>query len=271
MSKVETLRLELAPMLVDPERVTSYLTKNSGLPGKRANLELAAAFADLARKGIEAEWHVRLRGWAALSAAEAPTNDPREFLPFVAVQAFGAMCEPGLDQNAIESVIRGAANDPRWRMREAAAFALQRIGERDRASLTRIADAWLQAPSLLDMRAVLTALAHPPLLASADVARHAIDVADNIMDRVLALSAESLRSDQAKALLKCLGFAPSVFVAALPDEGFALLERWADRGSLIAAKAVAANLRKARLARSYPDRVEDIGLRLAAGDYAESE
>lgn len=268
MTKQEKLRQALATKIAAPEEVAAFLTTHADLPGKRANLELAGAFADLAADGaLPPGWLERLLQWSAISAVEAPTNHPREFLPFVAAQSLGALYATQDEPNRalVERALRRAANDARWRMREACAFGLQRIGEADPNSLRTIASGWMQQPSLRDLRAVLAALAHPPLLTSSAFAAFALETADAIMDATLALSDEQLRSDDGKSLQKALGFAPSVYVVAAPAEGFALLESWADRGSIVAAKAVAANLRKARLARHFPDEVQEVGMRLEAG------
>jgi hypothetical protein len=267
VTKQEKLRQALATRLAAPEDTAAFLTAHAGLPGKRANLELAGAFADIAAEGtLPPGWLERLLHWSTISVTEAPTNHPREFLPFVAAQSLGALF-PAQDEATrarIENALRQAANDPRWRMREACAFGLQRIGEVEPASLQTIVQGWMTQPSLRDLRAVLTALAHPPLLSSGSFATFALEIADAIMDATLAMSEERLRSDDGKSLQKALGFAPSVYVAEAPTDGFALLEAWADRGSIVAAKAVAANLRKARLARHFPDEVQEVGMRLEA-------
>jgi hypothetical protein len=82
-------------LLEDPNAfatLEAYLVANSRLPGPRANLSLAQAFADeVGLLGIDdARWQL-LHEWTTIGAAEAPTGDPREFLPFCALQAFGAL------------------------------------------------------------------------------------------------------------------------------------------------------------------------------------
>ena len=267
VSKRGKLRAELEAVVRDPDETARFLTARSGLPGPRANLEIAATFADMVGEGsLGPDWFQTLLVWSRIPAVEAPTQHPREFLPFCAVQALAAVQGDASDEvrAETESALRRAANDPRWRMREACAFGLQRIGHSCPTLMKSLVERWMQAGSLLELRASLVALADPPLLEDREMVNFALGLADEVMEHVLALDEEGLRSEAGKAVVKALGFAPSVFVVAAPSEGFALLEAWADRGSIVAAKVVAANLRKARLARRFPDEVQDVGLRLQA-------
>jgi hypothetical protein len=264
--KRNDLQAKLDALSDNPDSVASFLLERSGLPGPRANLELAEAFSDRATAlAADPAWLETILRWASISALEAPTNHPKEFLPFVAVQALGAVhssCHEK-DRSAIEAALRRAAHDPRWRMREACAFGLQRIGMASFVDLRALLQGWLEEPTLLGLRAVLAGLAHPPLLADAEVTAFAFDCAEVALETWLA-SSEG-QTDAAKALRKALEFAPSVFVAADPVRGFPMLERWADRGRIEVAKIVAANLRKARLARHFPDEVQEVGMRCMVG------
>jgi hypothetical protein len=95
----------------------AYLLAHSGLPGPRGNLELARAAADVCSKPA-------LRRWARLGADEAPTGTAEEFLAFCGVLGLGrALVED--DRRALDE-LRLHASDPRWRLREAVAMALQR-------------------------------------------------------------------------------------------------------------------------------------------------
>ena len=267
MGKQDKLRKELLAVLTDPVRAATFVVERSNLPGSRASLDLAAAFADLVSEGlVEPAWDEHLLRWAGIPAEEAPTQDPRELLPFVAVQALGSRLNdaPDEERDRIAEALRAAANDSRWRVREAAAFALQRVGARSTERLEALLRTWMTEPSVLEMRAVLAGLAHPPLLESPAMTDLAFELADDVFERSFDLPSDMRGSTSGKALVKALGFAPSVFVAACPDRGFAWLARWADHGSIEGAKIVAANLRKARLARHFPDQVEETALRLDA-------
>ena len=93
MGKRDEYRAQVVPMVTAhaPHVVLEdWLVANSNLPGRRGNLELAWAFGD-AFEVVEIDddrWD-QLRGWLSITEEEAPTGDPREFLPFCALQALG--------------------------------------------------------------------------------------------------------------------------------------------------------------------------------------
>ena len=98
-----------------------FLLRESGLPGPRGNLELADAFARVAGEDLMVRY-------AALGPDVAPTNSPQEFLAFCGVLGFGRLVAEG--QRSRLADLRRAAGDPRWRLREACARALQIFGRR---------------------------------------------------------------------------------------------------------------------------------------------
>src|SRR3989304_214102 len=120
-----------------------YLMRESGLPGPRGNLGLARAAAE---EGDPA----RLARYRALDATLAPVNTPEGFLAFCGVLGLGEQLAQG-DLAALAE-LRTHAGDPRWRLREAVAMALQRWGEVDLPSLQEAMDEW-SAGSLLERRA----------------------------------------------------------------------------------------------------------------------
>ena len=110
-----------------------FLLEHSGLPGPRGNLELAAAVAEEADTAS-------LRRWAALGAAEAPFGSAKEFLPVCGVVGLGRLLAAG--DRAVLADLRLLAADPRWRIREAVAIALQRFGDADFAALLGEMQRW---------------------------------------------------------------------------------------------------------------------------------
>ena len=260
-------RRRVRALATEPSALENALLERSGLPGPRANLELAAAFADVAGElANDGSWRALLFRWASLDELAAPVNHPRGYLPFVALQALGAVHEQAseADQVGILSALRAGANDSRWRLREAVAFGLQRIGRHDFEVLRCVVVPWMRG-SPLERRAALVALADTPLLAVRERAIFALDLADQVVVSIFGTRELSDKEPGVDVLLKALAFAPSVYVAAAPSEGFAVLSRWADLEGVAAKKMVAANLRKARLARHFPDEVERVGERLASG------
>src|SRR5262249_28182289 len=143
----------------------AFLLRESGLPGPRANLELVQAAAD---EGDEA----RFRRWLALTADRAPANTPAEFLALCGAVGVGRLIAAG--RTDLLALLRAQAADPRWRVREGVALALQRLGERDMPALLREMTAW-STGSLLEHRAVVAALCEPRLLADPAHARATLD------------------------------------------------------------------------------------------------
>ena len=125
MNKTETYR-QILSTLPDWE---PYLLQESGLPGPRGNLELAQVVADVGGRGL-------FEHFLAYTPQVAPTNDPHEFLAFCGVVGLGRLLAEG-DERILEQ-LRPFASDPRWRLREGVAMALQRLGKAD---MRRLLDA----------------------------------------------------------------------------------------------------------------------------------
>jgi hypothetical protein len=191
-----------------------YILANSNLPGPRANLELAYAVME---EGDPAQFE----SWAALDAQAAPGDAPAVLLSMCGVMGLGRLIAEG--RRDLLPALRGHASDPRWRVREGVAMALQRIGDADMPFLLEEMRRWA-AGSRLEQRAAVAGLAEPRLLR--DPAHAAAVLA--LFDRVTATvaGAPDRRSDDFRVLRQALGYAWSVAAVALPDMGLPLLEKW---------------------------------------------
>ena len=120
-SRVAAYREELRSL----KRWEPYLKKHSGLPGPRANLELVAAVAEEADADVL--WQ--------LSASKD------EYLALCGTAGLGriALLEP----ETVMSWLREQASDPRWRVREGVAMALQRIGHENMPMLLAQMKDWM--------------------------------------------------------------------------------------------------------------------------------
>ncbi len=192
-----------------------YLLAESRLPGPRANLALVQAVAD---EGDEAQF----RRWLALDAAAAPVNTPGEFLPLCGAVGLGRLLAEG-DRTALPA-LRAAAADPRWRVREGVAMALQRWGAADMDALLAEMTGWA-AGNRYEQRAAVAALCEPALLRDLAAATRVLDILDAVM--VTVPGAADRRGDGFVALRKALGYGLSVAAMAAPPPGLALLARWA--------------------------------------------
>ena len=214
-----------------------YLLQESGLPGPRGNIELAQAVAD------EGDLQLFER-YLAYSADIAPVNSPYEFLAFCGVVGLGRLVAEG-DRSWLP-VIRGQASDPRWRLREAVAMALQRWGRADMAALLEEMQAWSRG-SFLEQRAAAAALCEPDLLTEAEVVRRVLAVLDGITASMA--EAQDRKSEAFKALRKGMAYCWSVAAAALPGEGKAAMQHWFGSDDPDVRKLMKENLKKKRLER----------------------
>jgi hypothetical protein len=248
-----------------PEALTGYLLANSNLPGPRGNLELAAAFADVVENLAGAAgarlWGLCLR-LTEISAAEAPVNTAEEFLPFCGTVGLGALgtTSPEFFDSAVER-LRTLARDPRWRMREAVCFGLQRLlGQRCGDTLVHLED-WVRGGNLLEMRAAAAGIAEPRLLVDEAVAARALQLHAAIFARFPAIG--DRRAEAFRILRKGLGYTLSVVVSALPQEGFTFVRQLAVSQDGDVRWIIRENLKKKRLVSGFPQQVETVQQLLA--------
>lgn len=192
-----------------------YLLEMSGLPGPRGNLELAQAAADLGDAA-------RFEAWLRYGPELAGTNTPQVFLAVCGTVGLGRLLSEG-EQNRLET-LRGLANDPRWRMREAVAMALQRWGNEDMPALVSAMDIWAANGTLLEQRAAAAAVCEPKLLKDAALAQRVVSMLDTITRSMLHETDRS--SEDFKTLRQGLAYCWSVSTAAAPAAGKNIMEKW---------------------------------------------
>ena len=192
----------------------AFLLKESGLPGPRGNLELAQVVADLGNQDL-------FEHYLAYDADQAPTNSPYEFLAFCGAVGLGRLLAEG--QSELLAPLRLCASDRRWRMREGVAMALQRLGDKDMEALIRAMQVWSMGTPL-EQRAAAAAVCEPRLLGQAKHARAVLRILDRITASLRKI--ENRKSEDFLTLRQGLGYCWSVAVAALPDEGKPMLEKW---------------------------------------------
>ena len=237
MTKAEDYSLKLR----DLSDWDAYLLKESGLPGPRGNIELAQVVAD------EGDRQLFLR-YIAYTPEKAPVNSPYEFLAFCGVIGLGRLLAEG-DYDLLNTMRRNAS-DPRWRMREAVAMALQRLGDANMERLIVAMCEWAQGAPL-EQRAAAAALCEPRLLDQAQYARGVLEILDQITVGIEQV--ENRRSEDFLILRKGLGYCWSVAVAALPVEGKILMEKWSTDRDKDIRWIMKENLSKARLVRMDAD------------------
>ena len=143
-------------------------------------------------------------------------------------------------------MLRRCANDPRWRVREGVAMALQRWGDVDMAALVKSMRDWAKG-SLLERRAAVAAVCEPRLLKEPKNARQTLKLLDTI---TASLRREpDRRGDDFRTLRQTLGYGWSVATVALPDEGKLLMEKWYASNDEDLLWIMHENLKKERLRR----------------------
>jgi hypothetical protein len=214
-----------------------YLLRESGLPGPRGNLELAQVVAD---EGDRDMFEHFLRNTPQV----APTNDPHEFLAFCGVVGLGRLLAEG-DEKILDE-LRPYASDPRWRLREGVAMALQRLGKENMARLLTAMDEWSMG-NWLEKRAAAAALAEPALLHDEKDALKALQLLDRITASME--NSKDAKSGNYKILQQGLSYCWSVVVVAAPDEGKKLMEKWLVCADPAIRRIMQENLKKNRLIR----------------------
>ncbi|MCU7550887.1 hypothetical protein OCK74_17335 [Chitinophagaceae bacterium LB-8] len=213
-----------------------FLMKESGLPGPRANLELLAAVADA---GDEDTFN---RYAYEFTPEQASTNSPEVFLVLCGVAGMGKLITSG--KTHYFRNLRDFANDPRWRVREAVAIALQTVGEQDMNMLLAAMEQWSKG-NRLEQRAVVAALCEPKLLKPKEAAQKVLEILDHLTSD--SLKERNRKDEDFKTLRKALGYGWSVAVVAYPEKGKHMMEHWLTHVDKDIHWIMKENLRKDRL------------------------
>lgn len=221
-----------------------YLRANSHLPGPRGNLELAEAVYQEGSREL----------FKSLIAGDSPhtaENTPGVFAVFCGILGLGRLLAEG-DLDWLQT-LRAYANDPRWRVREAVAMALQKFGGADLGALLAQMRLWAEGTPL-EQRAVVAALCEPSLLFNPAAVQAVLEILDRITD--LLSRSQERKNDDFRALRQTLGYGWSVTAAADMAQGEAAMERWFASPDPDVRWLMRENLKKKRLERADPAWVE---------------
>lgn len=248
MNKKDTYRAKLREL----DDWDAFLLAESGLPGPRGNIELAQAAAD---EGNAELFH----RYSLFSHEMAPVNSPYEFLAFCGVIGMGRLLAEG--DRSLLPVLRSFASDPRWRLREAVAMALQRLGDADMDALIIEMNIWsLGTP--YEQRAAAAAICEPRLLSKPQHALAALNILNTITSSITCI--DDRHSEGFLALRKGLAYCWSVAVAAFPDAGKKAMEAWLENEDKDIRWIMRENLKKNRLARMDPAWVDHWRVRIVS-------
>lgn len=204
VSRVDDYRARLRTL--ETAQWQEFLTAHSGLPGPRGNIELGRAVAE------EAD--------ARTVDALLATDD--EYLVFCGVVGLGRLLADsgaGADGDRLCARLREHAADTRWRVREAVAMALQRLGDSDAPRMVDVVTDWAGDDHALVQRAAVAGICEPRLLRTPEMARAAVDTCERVTASLAARPADERRLPAVRTLRQALGYCWSVAVAADPSPG----------------------------------------------------
>lgn len=230
MSRVEEYRAELRTL--DGPHWAGYLSEHSGLPGPRGNIELAQAVAEEADP-------------AALEELIA-TDD--EYLVFCGLVGLGRLLAEGAGAD-VETRLRVFATDERWRVREAVAMALQRLGDSDAPRMLAVVRDWAHDGDPLVQRAAAAGVCEPRLLRTPEAAAAAIEVCERATHSLAGRPSAERRTPGVRALRQALGYCWSVAVAADPVPGLRRFRALSDSRDPDVGWIVRENRKKSRLTK----------------------
>jgi hypothetical protein len=244
------------------DKLYGQLAIASGLPGTRANMALANGFAaECAALGPPADRLVLTM--ARLSPEEAPGASSLEFLPVCGILALGAraVADASLRGEAV-ALLHDAAEDPRFRVRDAVPVALARIGEKMGDALVLEVRTWMDG--FHQAAVVLLALAEAPWLS----AIHDHGAVLERLDEAFLLARDAPRSAVRwpgwKALADALGTAPATVATRFGVPVFEQLEAWAKVEMPELRAAIEKNLASKKLAGRHAAEIERVRAALGA-------
>jgi len=174
-------------------------------------------------------------------------NTPEVFVLFCGIVGLGKLAakEPELFER-----VRKYASNLRWRIREAVPTGLQLTGDQDMSLLLSEMKKWIKG-NWYEKRAVAATLAEPRLLREAKPAKHVLQILDKI---TVSMETDDQSKDEAfKVLRQGMGYCWSVAVAALPDVGKPLIEKWLSSKDKDIRWVMKENLKKNRLIKMDAD------------------
>jgi len=215
----------------------TYLLQESGLPGPRANLELMQAVAEV---GDES----RFLRWLSYTPNVAPVNTQQEFLACCGTTGLGKLVKDGKTEYLEQ--LRLLASDPRWRVREAVAMALQIYGEDYMEELITEMENWARGNDY-EKRAAAAALCEPKLLSQKEQVSKVLQILEIITRSIMDIA--DRKDEGFIALKKSLAYCWSVAIVALPDEGKQRFEKLVAYDDKDIKWIIRENLKKDRLKR----------------------
>jgi hypothetical protein len=248
----------------DSTKLYALLLRGSRLPGVRPNLELADRFAGAcALRGAAAD--TLTLTLATLDVDSAPGATELEFLPMCGVAAAGARgASDSSSARRMLDVLEVAAEDLRWRVREAVPPAVARIGAVRGEALLVDVSSWMGG--FFPATAVLLALARSEWLSRLDKPTLAVARLEQAFELARNAERSAERYPGYKALLVALGTCPAVLAARFGPPAFDVLVRMGDVKEPMIREAIAKNLENKSLTRRFATDVMRVRRALEASE-----
>ena len=206
MSKVEEYKVQLCNL----KEWDDFLLKNSNLPSPRSNLELLVAAVEVGTK----DKFLKFLAW---NVEIAPVNHPGEFLCTIGVTGLGKLISDRDEEDKWVLNLKAYSADPRWRVREGVAMALQYIGKRDMNFLLDLIQTWTSSDMFVQ-RALVAGLCEPVLLKKPEHALQVIDILHKITVDIKSHTSDR-KTEAFRVLKKALSYGWSVAIIFSPTKG----------------------------------------------------
>jgi len=236
MSKIQDYIEELKKLKYWDE----YLMKNSNLPSPRSNLELLAAAVELGNKETFLKF-------LKITPEIAGVNDPGEFLCTIGVAGLGKIIAEEKSSTHLFVNLCDFARDPRWRVREGVAMALQYIGKKDMHFLFQSTSEWAQS-DLFVQRALVAGLCEPALLRNSEDALKVLEIVFRITENLKKHNSER-KTEAYRVLKKALSYGLSVAIVFSSEKGKQYFENLMNEKDPDIRSILKENLSKQRLIR----------------------
>ena len=229
---------------LDVASLTTYLSENSNLPGPRGNLTLAYKLAQL----ISGNW-LNHTDYLKRCITEWSTDD--EYLRTCRNVALGfVLASHSSEENWITPLLYEDNYNPMWRPREAVTLGLEETLRKRPEYTLKLLDQWNNG-DLIVLRNTLMVLASPTILSEHASVREALrHYTEEAMKRIK--QDADIKPEGYDILKNSLGFTISVAAVADP-ETLTLMKQWVESREKTWLSILANNLKKKRLAKSYPE------------------
>lgn len=240
------------------DKLYRALALASGLPGPRMNIGVALAFAnECAARGRAADKVIDKL--ASLDAELAPGASELEFLPVCGVVAVGVRAAKEKDRKARAKALaflHDMTEDLRFRVREAAAASLARIGGSDPDGTVREVASWMDG--YFQAAGVLRALAEPGWLDAIQDAESVIERLDEAFILARDAPRSAVRWPGWKALHEELGRVVAPVAARFGVPVFDKMIEWSAVEMPELREAIEKNLRDGKLGGRFTPEVERV-------------